>query len=218
MDLTKEQENFIKLLKIIVDIVPKHLRYLFIRKWNAKFPHQPWANDAASGQCLYDAMPLSVRRSRHILTWRHMIIYGNCELWTATALFFVFLYAGLKLIRISRPRYHRARPFSISENIDRLREIRNTFYGQVASMSIPDVDFVNVSTEIKEILKDMFGEFAADEVDQIVKSQIMTQVSYDLKNQLEIEEQVNYGFHKRKMTFGEKPVGMQFILLSVCFV
>ena len=196
MDLTKEQENFIKLVKIIVEIVPKHLRGLFKTNWDAKFPTHLWTNDATSGQYLYNAIPQSVKQNqaKFNITLQQMILGGNCETWDPSALFFVLLYAGLKITDKCRPRNQRAYPFTVIENIDRLRELRNTFFGHVVNMSVPDVDFGNISTEIKGIIKDVFGTITEDEIDQIINAQTTTQLSHDLKSKLDKEKQINEDF------------------------
>ena len=218
MDLTSEQENFIKLVKIIVEIVPKHLRGLFITSWNATFPSQPWANDATSGQYLYNAIPQSVKKNQAKFnkTLQQMILGGDCETWDPSALFFVLLYAGLKITDKCRPRNQRAYPFTVSENIDRLRELRNTFFGHVVNMSVPDGDFGNISTEIKGIIKGVFGAIAEDEIDQIINAQTTTQLSHDLKCKLDKEKKINEDFCEciRKVEGDVK--GKQIIDISSC--
>ena len=218
MDLTSEQENFIKLVKIIIEIIPKHLRGLFITNWDAKFPSQPWANDATSGQYLYNAIPQSVKKNqaKFNITLQQMILVGDCETWDPSALFFVLLYAGLKITDKCRPRNQRAYPFTVSENIDRLRELRNAFFGHVVNMSVPDVDFGNISTEIKGIIKDVFGTIAEDEIDQIINAQTTTQLSHDLKCKLDKEKKLNEDFSEciRKVEGDVK--GKQIIDISSC--
>ena len=227
MDLTSEQENFVKLVKIIVEIMPKHLRSLFIDKWNKKARQSSsnpncnpplWANDAASGQYLYNAIPQSVKKNQAKFNTRlqQMILVGDCETWDPSALFFVLLYAGLRIIDKCRPRNQRAYPFNVSENIDRLRELRNEFFGHVVNMSVPDVDFGSISTEIKRIIKDVFGAIAEDEIDQIINAQMTSQLSHDLKSKLDKEKQINEGFSEciRKVEGDVK--GKQIIDISSC--
>ena len=219
MDLTSEQENFIKLVKIIVEIVPKYLKKHFITNWDSKFPSQPWANDAASGQYLYNAIPQSVKKTqaKFNITLQQMILAGNCDTWDPSALFFVLLYACLEILGTSRPRNQRAYPFTVSENIDRLRELRNAFFGHVINMSIPDADFGNISTEINGIIKDIFGTIAEDEIDQIIKAQVTSQLSHDLKSKLHKEKQINEDFSEWIMRLEVKMEGMQIADISCCF-
>ena len=219
MDLTKDQENFIKLVKIIVEIVPKHLRALFITNWDAKFPSQPWANNATSRQYLYNAIPQSVKQiqAKFNITLQKMILAGDCKTWDPSALFFVLLYAGLKITDKCRPRNQRAYPFTVSECIDRLRELRNEFFGHVVNMSVSDADFGKISTEIKGIIKDVFGTGAEDEIDQVINAQVTSQLSHELKSKLDKEKQINKGFSEWIMRLEEDLKGKQIVDISSCF-
>ena len=219
MDLTKEQESFIKLVKIIVEIIPKHLRGLFITNWNAKFPSQPWANDATSGQYLYNAIPQSVKKNQAKFnkTLQQMILAGDCETWDPSALFFVLLYAGLKVTEKCRPCNQRAYPFTVSENIDRLRELRNTFYGHAVNMSVCDADFGSISAEIKVIAKDVFGDIAEGEIGHVINAQTITQLSHDLKSKLDTEKQINEDFSEWITRLEVKVEGKQIIDMSFYF-
>ena len=198
MELKDEHENFVKLVKIIIEVLPKHLRALFVNKWDTNNPTQQWANDAASGQLLHNAIPQSVKKNKRSFhkTLEQMILAGDIEKLDPTALFFVLLFAELNLISTCRPKKERNPPFTESENIDRFREIRNTFFGHVTNMSISAVDFGYISTELKAIAKDVFGNTAENEIDQIVSSQITTTLSDQLKSQLQKEKYFNEEFQE----------------------
>ena len=193
MELKDEDENFVKLVKIIIEVLPKHLRALFVDKWNTNNPTKQWANDAASGQLLHNAIPQNVKKNkgRFHNTLEQMILAGDIEKLDPTALIFVFLNAKPNLIGTCRPKNQRNPPFTEIENIDRFREIRNTFFGHVTNMSISTVEFGNISTELKAIAKDVFGNTAENEVDQIVSSQVTTTLSDQLKSQLQKENCFN---------------------------
>ena len=196
MDLLKEQENFIKLARIFIEIVPKHLRTLFLANWNATYPNQPWTNDAASGQYLYNAIPLSVKENQGKFnkTLQQMILAGDCELWDPSVLLCVLLYAGLNIIDSCQPQNQRTYPFTARENIDCLSLLRNSFFSHAANMSVSDVMFFSMSTEIKGIVKDVFGSITEDEIEQIISSQMKTQLSHDLKSKFYKEKIINKDF------------------------
>ena len=193
MELNDEHENFVKLVKIIIEVLPKHLRTLFVDKWDTKYPTQQWTHDAASGQLLHNEIPQGVKKNKRSFhkTLEQMILTGDIETWDPTALFFVLLFAGLNLTGACRQKNIRNLPFTESENIDRLREIRNTFFGHVANMSISAVEFGRISAELKAIAKDVFGSTAENEVDRVLNSQITTTLSDQLKSQLQKENQIN---------------------------
>ena len=198
MELNDGHEHFVKLVKIIIEVLPKHLRTLFVDKWNTKYPTQQWTHDAASGQLLHNEIPQGVKKNKRSFhnTLEQMILTGDIETWDPTALFFVLLFAGLNLTGACRPKKQRNPPFTESENIDRLREIRNTFFAHVPNKSISAVDFGNISTELKAIAKDVFGNTAEKEIDEIVTSEIVTILSEQSKSQLEKEDQINQEFWK----------------------
>ena len=193
MELAEGNEAFIKLVKIIIDIVPKHLRALFVNKWNAKNPAQPWANDAASGQLLLNAIPPNVKQNKKYFhkTLEQTILTGVSETWDPTTLFFVFLYAELNLIGTSFPKVQRS---PTCTKIDRLREIRNGFFAHVSEMSTSAIDFGNISTEMKAIAKDVFGNAAEDEIDKVVNSKIETKLSKQLQSDLDKQMKINQEF------------------------
>ena len=193
MELDDEHENFVKLVKIIIEVLPKHLRTLFVDKWDTKYPTQQWTHDAASGQLLHNEIPQGVKKNKRSFhnTLEQMILTGDIETWDPTALFFVLLFAGINLIGTCRPKKQRNPPFTESENIDRLREIRNTFFAHVTNMSISAIEFGNISAELEAIAKDVFGNTAENEIDQIVNSQITTTLCDQLKSQLQKEKEIN---------------------------
>ena len=203
MELKDEDENFVKLVKIIIEVLSKHLRALFVDKWNTNNPTQQWANDAASGQLLHNAIPQKVKKDKRIfhITLEQMILAGDIEEWDPTALIFVFLNAKPNLIGTCRPKKQRNPPFTEIEKIDRLREIRNKFFGHVPYMSVSDVEFGNISTELKAIVKDVFGNTAENEIDQIMNSPITTPLSEQLKSQLQKEFQFNQGIYSLFVLF-----------------
>ena len=198
MDLNDEHENFVKLVKIIIEILPKYLRAIFVDKWDTKYPNHQWTNDPASGQLLHNAIPHSVKKNKRSFhnTLEQMILTGDIEAWDPTALYFVLLFAGLNLIGTCRPKSIRNPPFTESENIDRLREIRNEFFGHVTNMSISAVEFGRISAELSAIAKDVFGSTAENEIDQIVNSQITTPLSDQLNSQLQNEFEFNEELQK----------------------
>ena len=208
MDLKKTNENFVKLAKMILDTMPKYMRVLFKDRWNAKYPIQPWTNDTTSGQhlCSLITNARNQNQSKIHPSMEHMIRGGDVEEWDPTILFFVFLYANLNLIDACRPQDQRVKPLSMSENIDCLRVIRNTFFSHRPSMSVPD--FEKTSTDIKDIAKNVFGNVAENEIEEIAKSQITTPLSNQLEEQLERERAMNYKFTDWRRKMEEKMEGI----------
>ena len=206
MDLTREEENFCKLTKMIIEIMPKHLRQLFVAEWNAKFPSQPWANDAVSAQLLFNAIPPSAKNRNGDLNRKELqlkILSGDLNSWDPTILFYLFLYADLQLIDTYRPYTER------TAAINRFRELRNSYFGHPANMSMSVDDFETLSKEIKDIAKDVFGAAAENEIDQIIHSQIKSTEYHALKKKYN-EETRDYDVVILRLD------GKQITLISVC--
>ena len=185
MDLTREEENFCNSTKMIIEIIPKHLRQLFVAEWDAKFPSQPWANDNVSGQLLFNAIPPNAKNRNGDLNRKDLqpkILSGDANSWDPTILFYLFFYADLQLIDTCRPYTQRAAA------INRFRELRNSYFGHPANMSISVKDFETLSKEIKDIAKDVFGAVAENEIDQIIHSQIKSLEYHALKKKYDEEK------------------------------
>ena len=194
MGLTSEQECFAKLARLIIEVLPKHLRMLFKTKWDAKFPTKPWADDANSGQDLCNAIPASSKNKNGDLcspVLQQNILAGKSDSWDSTVLFFLFLYSDLKLIEKCRSKDKRVHPLNDGERVDRLCEIRNEFYGHPSSIPFPPVDFVSVSSEIKSIASDLFGTVAENEIDQIIHAKMTTAEHIVLKKNSDEEKLIH---------------------------
>ena len=83
MELGTTEENFFKVLKILVGPVAMHLRVLFMTLWNSMFPSTQWTNDPKSGQHLFNAIPVCVKtKAGHLrnLHYERNILAGDCGL------------------------------------------------------------------------------------------------------------------------------------------
>ena len=190
MRLGEEQENFVKLTTVIVDILPYHLRQVFRDEWRNRFPGLQWTNDAASGLLIYNQIPKSVRNNKKIINdaLKDMILLGKVESWDPTALFFLLLFSGLNLVGKCRPKGQRNPPLEICEHIDRLREIRSLYFAHVAKMSWSNTDFTNIMGEIKTIFRTAFGSVTVQALDDLINSRVETQLSMDLQCKLDEQE------------------------------
>ena len=191
MDVTAEEEHYFKFSKIIQITLPKHLRALFIVRWNAKFPEAKWSNDASSGiHLLHEISGSGARKSVHIVN-RELLLKGDCELWDLSTLLYVLLHTDLKLTDTCRPSSQRFHPLSDGEKIDRIREIRSEFFSHNCSASISTIQLNRISAEIKGIANDLFGSCVEIEIDQLIKSKMITPAHYELQRMYTEEKQFN---------------------------
>ena len=194
MELSVEKENFVKIADVVLDIVPKYLRKCFIAQWNNKYPNQAWKTGPPSGQFLFNELPAKVKNNYKNKPYIDNLSTGVEENWDTTTLVFAFLFSGLELTPRCRGKGNRIPPLLISEEIDTIREIRNTAFAHASAMSYPGPDFTNIMTDIKSVAKNIFGKDAEDEIIKIETSQIETKMTKQLKDKLNAEVKRNKDF------------------------
>ena len=189
MDLTKEGENFVRLAKIILEVIPGNLRILFETEWNKKYQNNPWGNTPASGSFLVKEI------NRTGVKWppgvKQALATGDKSQWDPTALFFVLLRSELKIIPKTRSEKQRKPPLSVSEEIDNLRDIRNRFYGHLTSASICDADYQQVISEIVQIFTTLTWRQGLQDIQTIKSTPVSTSEMEALKKKLEEEKKRN---------------------------
>ena len=191
MELTPEEENFIKVTKMILEVIPKYLRQLFIEKWDHKYKNQKWQSGSVSGKFLIGKLPNAVKND-----WRNTVYVENMKVgdeknWDTTTLVFALLFSQLNLIPVRRQKVHRSPPLRISEEIDIIREVRNEFLAHFKSMKCSSTTFQDITSKIRSVARSIFDINAEIEINTIVRSQITTKMTDQLKNELVVEKNRN---------------------------
>jgi len=194
MELSVEETNFIKITKIVLEIIPKYLRMCFIKEWNRKYPENKWSSDNASGLFLFDQLPEGIQKNKSHEMSFEKIKTGDEKNWDTTTLVLVMLNSGLKLIKGVRPSQDRSTPLRISEEIDVIRSIRNSHFAHASSMSCSADDFTKIMMAIKSTARNIFDKEAEDEIHGIENSQIETKMTSELRRQLYMEINRNREF------------------------
>eukprot|EP00794_Sanderia_malayensis_P017285 gene17285-19012_t len=189
MNLTIEEENFVKISYIVLEIVPKYIRQLFVDSWNAKFPGNIWDNTKKSGRILWNKVTAKVPFKEIETILRN----GDSTKWDVTALCFVLLKSNIGLLVPCRPKNKRTQPLTESELVDQLREIRNEYFGHRSSFSMPVSTFANALADIKAIFLDpkLNWHTGVASIANIEASPIKTRLSEDLQSQLNAEYKLN---------------------------
>ena len=196
LNLDREEQNFVKLTKIILDIIPRHLRAFFVNKWNEKF-QEAWKSDKTSGTTIDNNIPKKRKKQcRFYLNIKEKIQEGNEQKWDITILTFVLLFSGLELIEGCRDKSERDDQLLESEEIDKIREMRNSYFAHIADMRCPSADFVNMLNGIKTAADRLFGQHAKTEICDIESSNIGNEMTKQLKEQLEEEKVRNRMFEE----------------------
>ena len=157
--MTTEEKNFVRLTYIIVNILTKHLRTLFIKKWNDNY--EKWRSDKASGGQLWELSGESFRKSNN--DCKEKIQTGNEKQWDTAILCKIFLFSDLKLIGGGNPKY---------AAIGKIRSIRNKYFAHPKNMSCQDDEFNETVAEIKSAAKLLFKGDVEHEISVIEKSPI----------------------------------------------
>ena len=170
MELSLEKDNFVKLSYILLDVVARHLREYFVKLWDKKYPAEKWHEDVAKRNLQLQS--LLAASNKKLDRYSKKILNGDEKEWDITTLIRALVDSGLKLIEGSRPPAHRTIPLRESEEIEIIRDIRNTDYGHILSMSCQLAKFRGIMTKIKSVAKNLFGEDADMEIYKIEVSPV----------------------------------------------
>ena len=197
MEISSEEENFIKLAKIFLDAAPRYLRELFIDKWNQKHPNKKWQSDNEHGALLIEELPPAIRNNNKNNLYLKKMKSGNEKDWDTTTLVFVMLFSQLNLIEGCRPKHQRSSPLHISEEIDIIRETRNKFFAHASSMKCSSDTFKDIVSKMKTVAKNVFGGDAENEISRIEKLPVKVVLTDQQKQQLDVEKNGSYELEKR---------------------
>ena len=164
-ELSSENENYRKLAYILLEIIARYLRAYFVKLWNDKYPDEKWLDDIDKRNLKFHGLLVKGMYTPRILN-------GNEQTWDTTTLTHAIVGAGLKLTEGSRPQKQRSGKLLPSEEIEIIRNIRNTFYGHVLSMSCSEEKFKDVMTSIKSVARNIFGEDAEKEIEKFENSPV----------------------------------------------
>ena len=218
MALTGEEENFVKVTKIVVDVIPKYLRKCFIAKWNDKYEMQynkPWSSDNAIGTFLVSKLPKTVQNNKNREKEIEKLKEGNEQTWDTTTVVFALVQPRPKLIPGSRPKGNRPGQPRISEEIEVIRDVRNLFFAHVPNTSCSNTDLKAIVAKVKAVAKNIFGQDAEDEIDNVVKSQITTKLSVALQKKLDVEINRNRDFNELVCEMEGK---LSLLMLWMCYI
>ena len=186
--LSDEQNNFVKLARIVLDIFPDCLRKLFKSLWDKKHQPKEWCSGRES-DVLYSELPDGVKGAARKKGILERLEKGNDKKWDTSTAVFVILDAGLKLVDDKcRDGKEWSPPLSRSEKIRTLQNIRNGVFGHPESMSCSSDIFDETISKIKSISEGIFSEDAIKKIDEIVNSCIeiedYNKLKQDMKGEL----------------------------------
>ena len=190
MDLTGDKGNFCKLTEVILTIIPKYLRQYFKDEWDKAYSQMIWNDSPADGKCLTSKIKIKYPFN----DLKNTLAQGNRNDWDPTALFFVLCKSGV-IIPHCRDPPKRVAPLRASENIDKLRTIRNEFFAHRSIASISLIEFNRVIIEIENVFKIFNWQNGLLEIDTVKKVSIKTPLSQSIQQQLDAAIQFNDSYH-----------------------
>ena len=195
MEVTAEEENFINIARILLEIVPQCLRKLFVDQWNKKYPNQFWQSDGKNENIVLGELPNDIKNDKRYDVYIDNMRTGNEKDWDTSTLLFALLFSKLKLIPGCRPKSQRIIPLRTSEEIDIIREARNFFF-EIPSMQCPHATFAIIVSKIKGVARIVFGVDAENAIYYMEKSQLNVKMTEQLKHQLDSEKKRNHELEK----------------------
>ena len=192
MKVSAEEENFIKITKIIIDIVPKYLRKLFLHYWSKRYSGGTRWSDDTSAMMLLNRIPITVHNNEKTKHYINTIKSVEVGAWSIQTLVFLFLESGMRLFKGCRSVNKRNLPLRVSEEIDIIRKVRSDFFADPSSMQCSSIIFREVTSKIKSVARNIFGVDAVNEIDETMRSKITTTLTIEkLKQRLPMKNPVD---------------------------
>ena len=157
LDLSTEKSNFVKVKKVLLNVVPKYLRQLFKEQWNSEYPDQQWDSSHASRGLLLKNLS---RRMNSATDFEKKVTTGNEQKWDAATLIFILLDSNLNL----------STNVDMVEDIKVLKGIDSAFSADRSKVSMSSEEFIGTMDKIKSIARRIFNENAEREVKDIENS------------------------------------------------
>ena len=140
-EYSNEQLNYFKLCHIITDEVAGSLRLFFKKEWNRLYQRTfgEWKDLPKNGWDFWDGESLN-NRERHAEELAIMV-NGNTAEWDCTKLFYAIRYSDCIGWSLEPDRV---------EALEKIRKVRNKFYGHIPLGKIDDTEFKDIIEQIKD--------------------------------------------------------------------
>ena len=190
--LTDDQERFLRIFHILQDDVPIHLRAMLKAKFQARFGFA-WGDNRATGEFFFANFTARIIKP-HI---SNVIRQGKTEAFDSTALFTCLLFSGTGILLPTPRRVPRPHPFTESERIDELREMRNE-QAHASSASLTQADFNQKLASLNTIYAQLLWNPTV--MRQWAQDPLVTAESVRLQQRLDIEKKRYISHEKRLQT------------------
>ncbi|KAI0217299.1 hypothetical protein LSAT2_030846, partial [Lamellibrachia satsuma] len=179
--LTSDEENFWRLVRILLGDVPDKLRDLFRNTFQERF-HVAWGENQTCGE-FFIANCNTRRTGQHIID---TIRQGDTASFDCSALFTCLLFSGTGLLPTPRVGV-RTPPIQDSERVDDLREMRNEM-AHATSASLPRATFIQKLASLNTIYVQL--QWSPTVMRQWARDPVVTAECVRLKHDLDAEGQI----------------------------
>ena len=140
-EYSNEQLNYFRLCHIITDEVAGSLRLFFKKRWNRFYKREfgEWKDLPKNGWDFWEGEFLT-NRERHAEELAIMV-NGNTAEWDCTKLFYAIRYSDCIGWSLEPDRV---------EALEKIRKVRNKFYGHIPLGKIDDTEFKDIIEQIKD--------------------------------------------------------------------
>ena len=140
-EYSNEQLNYFRLCHIITDEVAGSLRLFFKKRWNRFYKREfgEWKDLPKNGWDFWEGESLN-NRERHAEELAIMV-NGNTAEWDCTKLFYAIRYSDCIGWSLEPDRV---------EALEKIRKVRNKFYGHIPLGKIDDTEFKDIIEQIKD--------------------------------------------------------------------
>ena len=174
MDISKQEENFIRVSLVILNVVASQLRICFTQAWNSLHTGAVWRNDPASGKRFITEIKKNKRKIKDKPTEKKLK-QGNTSKWDCTILFAALLYSN---VFTKDPTKDPA--FAL---IDRLRGLRNEWFAHLPTAEMADRDFHILIEQLRVTFIQL--RWDENEITRISKDQLKTDDFKSLETDLQ---------------------------------
>ena len=171
IELSREEENFLKIGKIVVSIIPKYLLICLKGLWNEKYPQEKWQGNGRSGERLLKELQ-SVEHGAIGGSIVHRLKAGNEHEWDGTTLLHVLYNSGLLSADGYPAEEQKNIAILVSQELDKIKEVNQMFYGLAPCMSCQSIMFSSIIEKIKSVAKNIFGEEGENEINEVANARI----------------------------------------------
>ena len=140
---SEENQNYIRLRHIIMNVARTELRKYFIQEWNNRYQASfgAWDDTNVSGNQLFHREKTRARPNKNMLQSKFK--HGDTNQWDCSVLFDAILYSNSTGASLNP---------TMKTEVDNLRKLRNKITHEILDEKLSDVEFQTMTTSVENAL------------------------------------------------------------------